>query len=123
MKAIKKADIILIAALALSAIVMLIIRILTQKIPEPELEIQVGNEYYGTYSLDEDQVIKINDTNVCEIKDGKVTMIKASCPDHLCMEFRAIDKTGGSIICLPNQVILHIVNAEKAADAVDNTVR
>ena len=60
MKAIKKADIILIAVLALSAIVMLIIRILTQKIPEPELEIQVGNEYYGTYSLDEDQVILIS---------------------------------------------------------------
>ena len=82
MKAIKKADIILIAVLALSAIVMLIIRLLTQKIPEPELEIQVGNEYYGTYSLDEDQVIKINDTNVCEIKDGKVTMIKARSSLH-----------------------------------------
>ena len=39
---------------------------------ETELKITVAGEVYGTYSLEKNQVIKIQDTNVCEIKDGKV---------------------------------------------------
>ena len=49
------------------------------------VRITVGGEEYGTYSLSEDQIIEINDTNVCEIKDGEVNMIQADCPDQLCI--------------------------------------
>ena len=52
---------------------------------ETELKITVAGEVYGTYSLEKNQVIKIQDTNVCEIKDGKVKMTEASCPDHVCI--------------------------------------
>ena len=75
------------------------------------IRITVDGEEYGTYSLDENQVIAIHDTNVCEIKDGKVTMTEADCPDHLCMKQKAVDKTGGTIVCLPNKVIIEGVNA------------
>ncbi len=118
-KQIKKADLILIASLFVIAVIALGVRIYTQNIKHPELEILVNSQYYGTYSLSKDQTIEIGETNVCEIKDGQVRMIDATCPDHLCMEFNAIDKNGGNIICLPNQVILHIVNAELPEDAVD----
>lgn len=49
-----------------------------------QLRITVAGDEYGTYSLEKEQTIKIQDTNVCEIKDGKVTMISAQCPDQLC---------------------------------------
>ena len=63
-------------------------------------------EEYGTYSLGKDQVIKINGTNVCEIKNGEVKMTEADCPDHLCMKQKAVDSTGGTIVCLPNKVVI-----------------
>lgn len=70
------------------------------------VRITVDGEEYGRYSLTEDQTIQINDTNVCAIKDGKVRMISASCPDHLCMKQKAVDKDGGTIVCLPNKVVI-----------------
>ena len=70
------------------------------------IRITVDGEEYGTYSLAKDQVIQIGDTNVCEIKDGEVRMTEADCPDHLCMKQKAVDSTGGTIVCLPNKVVI-----------------
>lgn len=81
------------------------------------IRITVDGEEYGTYSLAKDQTIKINDTNVCEIKDGKAHMISAECPDHLCMKQKAIDEKGGTIVCLPNKVV---IEGEKSVGS-DNT--
>ena len=78
------------------------------------IRITVDGEEYGTYSLSRDQTIKINDTNVCEIKDGKVRMNSAECPDHLCMKQKAIDEKGGTIVCLPNKVV---IEGEKSSDS------
>ena len=78
------------------------------------VRITVNGEEYGTYSLAENQKISINDTNVCEIKDGKVKMIETDCPDHLCMKQPAVGSSGGTIVCLPNKVV---IEGEKTADS------
>lgn len=78
------------------------------------IRITVNGEEYGTYSLSKDQVISIGDTNVCEIKNGKVKMIEADCPDHLCLKQKAVDSTGGTIVCLPNKVV---IEGEKGSDS------
>ena len=70
------------------------------------IKITVDGKEYGRYALNKDQTIEIKDTNVCEIKDGKVHMISATCPDHLCMKQKAVDKNGGTIVCLPNKVVI-----------------
>lgn len=70
------------------------------------IRITVNGEEYGIYSLSEDQIISIGETNVCQIKDGRAFMIEATCPDHLCMEQNAVDGTGGTIVCLPNKVVI-----------------
>ena len=49
--------------------------------------------------LEKDQTIKINDTNVCEIKDGQARIDLCTMPDHLCMKQKAIDEKGGTIVC------------------------
>lgn len=85
---------------------------------EAQLRITVDGEEYGVYSLEEDQVIHIGDTNVCVIKDGYVTMTEADCPDHLCMQQKRISKEGGTIVCLPNRVVLEITGDE-SLDAPD----
>lgn len=77
------------------------------------LAILVDGVEYGVYELSEEQEIQINDTNVCKIEDGKVRMISANCPDRRCVHQKAIDERGGTIVCLPNKVVLEITDAKK----------
>lgn len=82
------------------------------------VRITVDGKEYGSYSLAKDQVINIGNTNVCEIKDGKVKMTKASCPDHLCIKQKAVGNHGGTIVCLPNKIVIEGV---KTADSEENS--
>ena len=84
------------------------------------IRITVDGKEFGIYSLSKDQVIHIGDTNVCEIKDGKVTMIKATCPDHYCMKQKAVDEHGGSIICLPNKVVIEGKDSAEPSEPDDS---
>ena len=70
------------------------------------ITITVSGTPFGTYPLNHEQIIPINDTNILEIKNGEASMISAVCPDHLCMEQYPIDKDGGTIVCLPNKVVI-----------------
>lgn len=88
-----------------------------------KLRITVSGKEYGVYSLDEDQVIKIGDTNVCEIKDNKVTMISAECPDQLCIHQGPIRLQGETIVCLPNKVVLEVTGIKQTdEEALDEIV-
>lgn len=81
------------------------------------VRITVDGKEYGIYSLSKDQTITVNDTNICEIKDGKIFMVSASCPDQLCVEQHAIDKRGGTIVCLPNKVV---IESQKSTQSISN---
>lgn len=80
-----------------------------------EVKVSVNGKVMGEYSLDTDRSIEINGTNTLMIKDGKAFMLEANCPDKLCIKQGDIDKNGGSIICLPNKVV---IETEIGADAV-----
>lgn len=69
-------------------------------------KISIDGTIYGTYSLQKEQTIHIGETNVCEVKNGEVHMISATCPDHLCIKQYPIDSKGGTIVCLPNKVVI-----------------
>lgn len=85
------------------------------------IRITVDGTLYGEYSLNEDQTISINQTNICQIQNQKVRMIEADCPDHLCMKQKPVGKDGGSIICLPNKVVIELVSqGEKSPDQLDD---
>ena len=115
----KKKDIILIAAvLAISLISLAAIK-MTQKDGKEVIVTVDGKEVYKT-SIKKDQIYQIpeeNGTNVMQIKDGKVTMIEATCPDHYCMKQKAVDEHGGSIICLPNKVVIEGENTAEDSDS------
>ena len=115
----KKKDIILIAAvLAISLISLAAIK-MTQKDGKEVIVTVEGKEVYKT-SIKKDQIYQIpeeNGTNVMQIKDGKVTMIEATCPDHYCMKQKAVDEHGGSIICLPNKVVIEGENTAEDSES------
>ena len=115
----KKKDMILIVAvLAISLISFAAIK-MTQKDGKEVIVTVDGKEVYKT-SIKKDQIYQIpekNGTNVMQIKDGKVTMIEATCPDHYCMKQKAVDEHGGSIICLPNKVVIEGENTAEDSDS------
>ena len=113
----KKKELIFIGGILVLALAMWAEMSFMNKGSHGSIRITVDGEEYGTYSLAKDQTIKINDTNVCEINDGKAHMISAECPDHLCMKQKAIDEKGGTIVCLPNKVV---IEGEKSVGS-DNT--
>ena len=85
------------------------------------VKVTVDGELFGTYSLEKEQEIKINDTNYLLIKDGEADMIEADCPDQICVDHKTISKNKETIVCLPNKVIVEIFGGEDAQiDAVAN---
>ena len=117
----KKKDFILAGGvLCLALIVWMMLQFAMPK-DNSVIRITVDGEVYGEYSLEEDQEIAIGDTNICRIQDGRAVMTEANCPDQLCMHQRAIDASGGTIICLPNKVVIEAVGAgTEAQDDFDS---
>ena len=75
----------------------------------------------GVYKLSEDRTIAIkrgNKLNIVKIKHGSVTMAEASCNNQVCVKHKSISKTGESIICLPNKVVVAI--SGKGANRYDS---
>ena len=56
-------------------------------------------------------------SNTVTVKDGKIAVTDASCPDHYCMK-RGYCDGGTAIVCLPNKLVIEFV----AGDGVDGAV-
>lgn len=117
----KKNDWLLAAGILAAAAILLCFQMLGKTGKAAFVSVTVDGVLYGTYSLCEDQVIKIDDTNRLEIHDGFARMEWADCPDQVCVNHRSISRDGESIICLPNQVVVSIENGESSE--VDDIAR
>lgn len=111
-------DIILIlAALAVAAVLLLVVR--RHGEAGSYAVVMVRNNEIGRYSLAFDGIYAINDgKNTIEIRDGKVRMTEADCPNHLCVRQGWISFSGQSIVCLPNELSVTITGADGAADFI-----
>ncbi len=64
-----------------------------------------------TLALNMDQVIAVESrhgTNVVTVRDGKVAVTQADCPDRYCVA-RGFCGGGTEIVCLPNRLVLRFV--------------
>ncbi len=107
----KKRDWVVAAVILAAAFLFWAVNHMTRK-EAAYLRISVDNEIYGIYDLSIDQEISIQDTNICRIEAGKVTMTEADCPDQICVHTAPISADGGTIVCLPNRIVLEITNGE-----------
>ncbi len=110
-KLFNKNDLILIICLVLASAVMLTgISLFSKK--GAKVVVSVDGKELASFPLSEDTVYNISGyhggENILEIKDGKAHLTDASCPDKLCVNMGYISKTGQSIICLPNKVVIEI---------------
>ena len=76
-------------------------------------------EVLHTVDLRIDQEFEItngNGRNTVTIKDGKIAVTEANCPDHYCMA-RGWCDSGTQIVCLPNGLVIEFLG-EQTIDAV-----
>ena len=64
------------------------------------IKITLNKEVYGYYDFNKNQTIHINKENTLKIENHKISMISATCPDHLC-------------ICLPHKLIVEVVSGDE----------
>lgn len=79
------------------------------------VKITKNGELVGVYPLSQDNLIVVDEHNSVRIEGGRVWMEHADCPDKYCLKMGKI--TRGSIICLPNRVVVEILSGS-APDAV-----
>ena len=116
---IKKGDIIILTVLlCIAALIFCALHFLSPG--GNSVKIEVASKTVAHLPLDEDTVynVEINGktTNTVEIKDGKVDVTYADCPDKICANHRKISKSGESIICLPNKVVVSIEGDKTEVD-------
>lgn len=56
-------------------------------------------------------------SNVITVRDGKIAVTQASCPDHYCMD-RGFCGGGTQIVCLPNRLVIRFVEETDVDAAV-----
>ena len=111
----KKADFIIIGVLLSVSFITLACFIFFGK-RGAYVTVTCDGEKYGTYNLSKDRVVEIKNgdfINVLQIKDGQASVIEANCPNKDCMHFKAIDKSGETICCLPHRVTIMVESKEE----------
>ena len=80
---------------------------------ENVIEIKIDGVVKGRYALSEDRELNLNGTSRLVIKDGKADITEADCPDKVCVKQKPISKAGESLVCLPNKIIITVVEGEE----------
>lgn len=114
---IKKNDLILIAIVIFLCIGIFAYISFTKE-EGSKLVITIDGEVYKTLDMSEDITLTLEDkngeTNTLQIKDGYADMTDASCPDLLCVKQHKIHYNHETIVCLPNRVVLEVVDGDES---------
>ena len=79
-------------------------------------QITSHGEVITTVLLSMDQEINVGGHNTVTVKDGKIAVTWADCPDHYCID-RGFQSGGTDIVCLPNRLVISFLG-EQELDAV-----
>lgn len=87
------------------------------------LEIRISGELYGTYDLNQNQTIRIQNpygSNTLSIQNGAVSMTESDCRNQICVQTGPIEASGQMIVCLPHQLIAEIIaSSDSVAPSYD----
>lgn len=77
-------------------------------------QITIGGKLYKNIPLSShrgEETLEIEGkygTNVVTIKDDKIAILEADCPDKVCMDPGYINKPGQNLVCLPHRLMIEI---------------
>ena len=75
-------------------------------------EIHSDGKLVRTVSLAIDQEFTVAGHNTVTVRDGKIAVTWADCPDGYCVA-RGFCSSGGDIVCLPNQLVISFTGAQE----------
>lgn len=109
---VKKGDVAVICALLAAGLVLLLIFNLAPNSGD-YAEVSVNGKKQAVLSLDKNAEYEIknengNVINILAVQNGAVHMQYAACPDQICVNHAEISKSGSSIVCLPNKVVVTV---------------
>ncbi len=113
-----KNDVILILCIVFIGLILLLFIKIGQK-GGAQVVVSVDGEEYGRYSLEEDRELTIDDgdySNTIVIKEGKVSMEDADCPDQICVHHTPIYRDGETIVCLPHRLVISVEDGNEEQD-------
>lgn len=118
----RKADVILVALLlALCVVIFGVLQIFIKKDGAAAV-VKVDGEIVKELDLKTDNIVEVSGyrggVNRVEVRDGRVRMTYADCPDELCVKTGWISKTGETIVCLPHRVVVEITGDGGGVDSV-----
>lgn len=127
----KKADLIIIAIVIISALTFFGIReynkyTITKNSSGLYVEIQIDGQVFRRIELTEEteETILLETElghNTIVINDGIVDMYDADCRDQICVNEKSLSEVGDIIVCLPHKVVVEIKGSEKPSiDGVSN---
>ncbi len=127
MKLFKKGDIIVAAAvLVLCAALFLALYVFNSNTGN-YVEIEQNGVVIHKMPLDINAVYNVESggevTNTVEVKNGSVSVTYANCPDQICVNHRPVNLSGESIICLPNRVVVSVVEADGRESEIDGVAQ
>ena len=115
-------DLLLLAVLLLIGLVMAAVLFLNRH-DGKIVQVRVDGEVTAEFFLEEGRTYEIEGadggTNLLMIQGGSAWIEEADCPDALCCKMGKIHLTGQSVVCLPHQVVVEIVDAEPPEDGLD----
>ena len=107
-----------IAAFAVLAVVCIALSLPLLRQEEARFaEITSKGELVKTVDLQIDQELTVDGHNTVTVRDGKIAVTWADCPDHYCMK-RGFCSGGTDIVCLPNRLVISFVGEQEVDAAI-----
>ena len=78
-------------------------------------EIYIDDKPVKTINMDVDDEYVFHTEqgeNVVAVKDGKIEMKSADCPDKVCVRMGAKNRSGETITCLPHKLVVEVHGGE-----------
>lgn len=91
--------------------------------PKSLVQIKSGDKvlYVLDLSREPDRVFTVEaygGSNVIEIKDGRIRVQSADCPDKTCVRMGWLDSAAMPVVCLPHHLVIAFTDGEDGVDAV-----
>ena len=121
----KMKDIILGIGIIAAALLMLLVLQINRGEEGNRIQVILDGKIYGTYSLEKDQVIEIEEGsfyNKIRVEDGKAYMEEANCPDGYCEEQGKISRHTQTIVCLPHKLVVEVLEADNDKKANEEEI-
>lgn len=116
----KKADFIVIAAVAVIAGIMVFVLYGLNNDSGKFVQVEIDGAVVDTVALDKEFEREYTSAdggkNTLVISGGSARVTAADCPDGICTNHSAISRSGESIICLPHKLVVTVTD-DNADDA------